>query len=117
MGPIAKALDEGRAVFIDEFGADLHPMLTRWIVGLFNTDANTNGAQLIVNTHDISLMDIKDLFRRDQIWFSNKDRKDGSCEIYSLSDFKGVLKDSDVRQEYLMGRYDALPWMIERHSI
>ena len=117
MGPIAKALDEGRTVFIDEFGADLHPMLTRWIVGLFNTDANENGAQLIVNTHDISLMDIRDLFRRDQIWFSNKDRRNGSCEIYSLSDFKGVLKDSDIRQEYLMGRYDALPWMIERHSI
>ncbi len=117
MGPIAKALDEGRVVFIDEFGSDLHPSLTRWIVNLFNTSSNDNGAQLLINTHDISLMDIKGLYRRDQIWFCNKDRKTGSSEIYSLADFKGVLKNSDIRQDYLLGRYDALPWIIERHAL
>ncbi len=88
--------------------------MTRWIVNLFNKDSNDNGAQLLINTHDISLMDIKELFRRDQIWFCNKDRKDGSSEIYSLADFKGVLKNSDIRQDYLMGRYDAIPWTLDR---
>lgn len=117
MGPIAKALEEGRAVLIDEFGSDLHPSLTRWIVGLFNTSENDSGAQLIVNTHDIGLMDIRNLYRRDQIWFTNKNRRDGSCELYSLADFKGVLKNSDIRQDYLMGRFDAIPWIVQRHAL
>ena len=117
MGPIAKALDEGRTVFIDEFGSDLHPSLTRWIVNLFNTSANNNGAQLLINTHDISLMDIRGLYRRDQIWFCNKDRKTGSSEIYCLADFKGVLKNSDIRRDYLLGRFDAIPFVIERRSL
>lgn len=112
MGPISYALKHGGTVVVDEFGSDLHPLLTRWIVGLFNTEANTNGAQLIVNTHDISLMDIRELFRRDQIWFTSKDRRNGVASLYSLSDVKGVKKKSDIRDDYLLGRFSAIPRVI-----
>lgn len=112
MGPISSALKNGGTVFIDDFGSDLHPLLTRWLVGLFNTEANTNGAQLIVNTHDISLMDIRELFRRDQIWFTCKDRRNGAAVLYSLAQIRGVRKNSDIRDDYLMGRFDAIPSVI-----
>lgn len=55
------------------------------------------------------LMDTEMLFRRDQIYFTNKDRDTGAAELYSLSDFKGVRKDLDVLKSYLSGRFDAIP--------
>ena len=84
-----------------------------FIVKQFADPNNPNGAQLIANTHDISLMDIDELLRRDQIWFVNKDRKTGTSELYCLSDFDGVRKDTDVMRRYLDGRYDAVP--VVRH--
>ena len=112
MGPVSDALKNGRTLIIDDFGTDLHPLLTRWIFGLFNAPENNNGAQLIVNTHDLGLMDIRDLFRRDQIWFTRKDRRNGSCSLYCLSDITGVKKGSDIRRDYLMGRFDAIPKVV-----
>ena len=109
MGPISDALKNGRTVAIDEFGSDLHPMLTRWIVNLFNGKENDTGAQLIVNTHDIGLMDIDGFLRRDEIWFTDKNRRDGSSSLFSLSDINGVKKGSNVRKDYLMGRFDGIP--------
>ena len=115
MGPILSALRDGQTIMIDEFGSHLHPMLTRWIVGLFSTKINDMGAQLVVNTHDLTLMD-PELLRRDQIWFTNKNRLDGSSELYSLSDFKNVRKNSDFQKAYLYGRFDAVPMIIGRRS-
>lgn len=112
MGPVGMALKNGGTVLIDGFGSELHPLLTRWLVGLFNSEANTNGAQLIVNTHDIALLDIRELFRRDQIWFVNKDRTSGASALYSLSQVKGVRKGSEIRGDYLMGRFDAVPSVV-----
>ena len=112
IGPVAVALTEGKVLVIDEFGSCLHPMLTRWIVDLFKGDYNVKGAQLIVNTHDIGLMDIQNLVRRDQIYFVNKNWETGESEIYSLSDFKGVRKDTRVLDAYLFGRFDAVPNII-----
>lgn len=112
MGPVCNSLKNGRTLIIDEFGANLHPLLTRWVIGLFNTQENDNGAQIIVNTHDLGLMDIQNLFRRDQIWFTNKNRKNGSCSLYCLSDITGVKKNSDIRRDYLVGRFDAIPKIV-----
>ena len=112
IGPVAEALTEGGVLVIDEFGSCLHPMLTRWIIKLFAADYNVKGAQLIVNTHDLGLMDIQTLVRRDQIYFVNKDWETGASELYSLSDFNGVRKDTRVLDAYLLGRFDAVPNMI-----
>jgi len=117
IGPVAKALRDGGTVLIDGFGSDLHPFLTRWVVSLFNSSENSSGAQLIVNTHDLSLMDIRDVFRRDQIWFTNKDRGSGASVLYPLSYFKGVRKNSDILHDYIAGRFDAIPYIISYDTL
>ena len=113
MGPLVDCLTNGRTLIIDEFGAHLHPLLTRWIVEQFSSDNNPNGAQLIAVTHDVGLIDTRGLVRRDQIYFTNKSREDGSSELYCLSDFKGTRKDDQILRAYLMGRYEAIPLLSE----
>lgn len=103
------ALENGKVLLVDDLGTYLHPMVTHWIVKQFSGENNPHGAQLIATTHDVGLMDIKELLRRDQIWFVDKDRSDGASELYSLSDFDGVRKDMDILRRYLDGRFDAIP--------
>lgn len=116
MGPVVDALSHGRALVIDEFGSYLHPIIVRWLVEQFSASGNPDGAQLIAVTHNTELID-KDLLRRDQIWFVDKDRRSGSSQLYSLSDFNGVRKDSDIRKSYLFGRFDAIPEILPRNVI
>lgn len=114
MGPIVDSLVNGRTLLIDEFGSHLHPLLTRWLVKQFSKKNNPNNAQLVVITHDVGLIDTRDLIRRDQIFFTDKNREDGSSTLYCLSDFKGTRKDDQVLKAYLMGRYDAIPLVSSR---
>lgn len=111
MGPIIDALLNGKTIFIDEFGSYLHSDISRWIISQFKLDSNPKGAQIIVNTHDQMLMDTDALFRRDQILFTQKNSSDGASELYSLSDFKGIRKDTNIQKSYSIGRYDALPFI------
>ncbi len=68
---------------IDEFGESLHPVLTRAVIRLFHSaETNPNGAQIVFSTHDTSLLSAK-IFRRDQIWFTEKTPQ-GSTLLYSL---------------------------------
>lgn len=110
-------MENGKVLIFDDLGAHLHPMVTRWIVRQFSRDNNPHGAQLIAGTHDIGLMDTDELLRRDQIWFVNKNREDGASELYSLSDFSGVRKDTDVLRRYLDGRFDTVPSIKHRRCI
>ena len=45
---------------------------------------NTKGAQLIFTTHDAMLLDLN-FFRRDQIWFAEKNDETCATELYSLA--------------------------------
>ena len=114
MGMLIPVIRNGGVLVIDELGGHLHSRLTRWVVQMFASYNNGSGAQLIANTHDLGLMDIDELLRRDQIWFVNKNRDNGSSELYCLSDFEGVRKDTDVLKAYLNGRYDAMPVVLHR---
>ena len=69
--------------------------------------AYENGAQLIFNTHDVSLLD-QDIFRRDQIYFVEKDNKTAMSDLYSLAEFS-PRKSEGIRKGYLQGRYGAIP--------
>ncbi len=109
-GPILEVLAHGGTLIIDEMDARFHPLLTRALVRLFQSpETNPKNAQLIFITHDTNLLDSKSL-RRDQIWFVEKDRFGGS-HLYSLSDFKGVRKDASFEEEYIQGRYGAIPFL------
>jgi AAA15 family ATPase/GTPase len=107
-GIILDALSDGTVLIIDELDKSLHPLLTRLLIKLFhNPKTNPNNAQLIFATHDISLLD-KELFRRDQIWFTEKET-DGATKLYSLSDIKGVRKEFSYEKLYLSGRFGGTP--------
>ena len=111
------ALKNGMVLFVDELDAKLHPLLTRYIINLFhNSDTNKGNGQLIYSTHDTVNLN-KETFRRDEIWFAEKD-KDGISEIYALSDYileddknagKKVRNDATYNKDYLTGRYGAIP--------
>jgi AAA15 family ATPase/GTPase len=107
--PIITVLDHGLILVADEIDAKLHPNLVCSLISLFNSSiSNKKNAQLIFNTHDTNLLD-SGLFRRDQIWFSQKDRY-GSSKIYSLAEFKStVRKTEDFESNYIKGKYGAIP--------
>ena len=108
-GPVLDILDKGMVLMIDELDSNLHPLLVRRQVELFqNPLINKKGAQLIFTTHDTSFLD-PDLFRPDQIWFVGKDR-DQASKLYPLSDFS-PRKNEALERGYLMGRYGALPFL------
>ena len=108
-GPLVKALKNGSVLIIDELDASMHPLLTQEIVKLFNdTKSNPNHAQLIFATQDTNLLDHR-LLRRDQIWFTEKDRQ-GASHLYSLVEFK-IDNDAPFERDYIQGRYGAIPYL------
>lgn len=96
------------SIFVDELNVKLHPLLLKFIVDLFYE--NESKAQLIYTTHDTTLMD-KKFFRRDQIWFVQKDEF-GYSELTALSDFK-VRSDASFEKDYLAGVYGGIPLIKE----
>lgn len=103
---------EGKTLFIDEIDRSLHPMLVEYIIKKFlNKDINKNKAQLICNTHDTNLLNL-DLFRRDEIWFTERDNKTGISDLYALADFS-PRKDENIEKAYLLGRFGAVPFIKE----
>jgi len=114
-GPIFDTLKLGKALIIDELDAKLHPLITIRIVELFNSpESNPNNAQLIFATHDTNLLG-EELFRRDQIWFTEKDEQE-QTDLYSLYDFNlpdgsKVRNDSNLEKNYIRGRYGAIPFI------
>ncbi len=108
--PIIDTLQNGKILVIDELEANLHPILTQYLIKLFNDEkSNKTNAQLIFTTHDTNLLKPY-LFRRDQIWFSEKN-KFSSTEIYSLVEFKGVRASEDFEKQYIQGKYGAIPYI------
>jgi AAA15 family ATPase/GTPase len=108
-GLLVNTLRSGRVMVADEFDARLHPTLTRALIELFNSPAaNPGHAQLVITTQDTNLLDNR-LFRRDQIWFTEKDRF-GTTDLYSLAEHKGVRNDASYEKDYIHGRYGAIPY-------
>ena len=112
LGWILAALDQGRVIVIDEIDAKLHFLVADYIIKLFNSiDTNPKNAQLICTAHNVMLMD-EDL-RRDQIYFTSKD-KYGESSLVSLSDYKNVRKTDLFSKRYLAGFYAKLPDMANK---
>lgn len=110
-GPILDVLKKGRVLIVDELNGAMHPLMVRFLVGMFhNPNLNQNDAQLVFTTHDTSLLDV-DVFRRDQIWFIEKDSMQAS-HLYPLTDFH-PRKGEALERGYLAGRYGALPFFGE----
>ena len=114
-GPIFDTLNLGKLLVIDELDAKLHPLITINIVNLFNNPStNPNNAQLLFATHDTNLLSAE-LFRRDQIWFTEKDGRE-QTDLYSLyavnlPNGAKVRNDGNYEKNYIRGRYGAIPFI------
>lgn len=111
VAPVLEVLKNGRLLIVDELDRSLHPLLVRRLVRMFHQpELNPLGAQLLFSTHDTSLLD-RTLFRRDQIWFTEKDQ-DQATRLYPLSDFSP--RETEAWEKgYLIGRYGAVPFFDE----
>src|SRR5699024_6645063 len=108
--PWLNALETGGILVIDELNRSLHPNLLKYLVSLFhNKTVNIKNAQLIFTTHETSILK-KDLFRRDQIWFCEKN-KDKATILYPLTDFSPRKNSENIEAYYLSGRYGAVPFI------
>ena len=106
---IIEGLEKGHVLVIDELDSGIHFVLTRAIVSMYNNELN-NKSQLIATTHDVNLLDCKKLFRKEQIWFIDKDEK--QVYVYSLANFtaeEGVRDTSDIIDKYTKGFFNAIP--------
>jgi len=103
--PLISKFSLGFTIIIDEFDRSLHPKLTREFFKLFY-DVNEMNSQLIVTTHESTLLDLN-LLRRDEIWFVEKGKCDSST-LFSLNKFNERY-DTKVEKAYLLGRYGAIP--------
>ena len=91
---------------IDELDRSLHTQLTYNVLDQFLTSSVKSRSQLIVTTHDTSLLDF-DLLRRDEIWFTERDRRNSSA-LFSLEEFK-LPENMNIQKGYLGGRFGAIP--------
>jgi len=103
------AMEKGKVIVVDELDNSLHSLAVQFLIRLIsNPKENKQNSQLIFTTHDTSLLD-SDLFRRDQVWFVEKD-KHCATQLYPLLDFS-PRTDEAVGRGYLQGRYGALPYI------
>ena len=106
---IIEGLEKGHVLVIDELDSGIHFVLTRAIVSMYNNELN-NKSQLIATTHDINLLDCKKLFRKEQVWFVDKDEE--QVYLYSLADFtaeEGIRDTTDMIDKYTKGFFNAIP--------
>lgn len=109
-GPWIDTLNKGYVLVIDELHDNLHPKMVKYLVNLFHSDkTNPNNAQLIFTTHETSILS-QDIFRRDQIWFCEKDKQQATS-LYPLTDFSPRKDRENIELGYLSGRYGALPFI------
>ena len=113
MPVIISALRKGAVLVMDELDASLHPVIVMNLIEIFHNDGvNTNGAQIIFNTHNPIYLD-HSLLRRDEIKFVERDKETRSSSLYALSDFRAngkasVRKTSDYMKNYFVSRYGAI---------
>lgn len=91
---------------IDEIERSLHPVLTYKLIQILNEELDAKNIQLIFTTHETHIMDLK-LFRRDEIWFMEKDNQ-GHSKLFSLDIFK-TRHEKIIKDGYINGLYGGIP--------
>ena len=106
---IFKSLDAGTVYILDELDVSVHTRVCELLLDLYNSpETNAKGAQLLTTTHNSHLLTVKDLLRRDQIWFTEKDRK-GATRLWPLSDFR-IPQGFNTNKSYLEGQLGGIPF-------
>ena len=106
LSPMLYQMFHGRGTwFVDEADCHIHPVLMSYLLKSF-LERSSDGAQIVVTLHDTNQM-THDIWRTDEIWFTEK-RVDGSSDLYSLYQFQ-PRHDKNLEKGYLQGLYGALP--------
>ena len=111
---IINVINYPMVIIIDEIDQSLHPALLRALVTKIMNDDETKG-QFIFTTHESSLLDL-DIFRQDEIWFVEKNRRTASSQCYSLMTYKPRY-DLDIQKGYLKGRFGAIPFLANLNDL
>ena len=107
-GAWLNVLEKGEVLLYDEIDTALHPLMVHSLVKQFHSaETNPENAQLLFTTHDVSMLEDRELLRRDQVWFAEKNDK-GESSVYSLTDFS-PRKQESIGKRYLRGSYGAIP--------
>lgn len=105
---IEKTLANGGVLVVDELEKGLHLLLVEYVLKRYHQKSkNPRAAQVIFTTHETALLETG-ILRRDQVYFADKNRQDGTSSLYSLSDFK-TRPESNIQRAYLLGKFGATP--------
>lgn len=112
MCPFIDIILKGKVLVCDEIETSLHESIVFKIFNYFKKSRSLGGqfAQMISTTHDTSILSLE-LFRRDQIWFTELKPEDRSTDLYSLTEIKNVRKDENISKGYIAGKYGAIPML------
>jgi hypothetical protein len=106
-GPLLEAVEHGKLLVVDEFDANLHPLIARFLIRFINDPHSAHaGAQLLLVSHNTTLMDL-DMLRRDEIWLTELDESHASTLSTVLR--SSPRKHEQIAKGYLRGRYGAIP--------
>lgn len=108
--PLIDIMVNGKILVCDELESSLHESLVFELVKLFVAEKTPQFTQLIFTTHETGLLNL-DLFRRDQIWFTELKTSDRATDLYSLSEIKNVRKEENFGRGYISGKYGAIPML------
>ena len=97
--------ESGGVFIVDELSDKLHPLITKFIIDIFQSEDNRS-SQLVFSTHDVFQL-TKEQFRRDEVVFVDKNEK-GESSCFSLAQLK-VREDSTFNKDYINGKYGAIP--------
>lgn len=110
---IIDAIENGRTLYLDEFGSSLHTSICQYIVDLFKKEGNKTGAKLIINTHDTGLIKngSSGVLDKEDIVIVEKDR----FEQTILTPLKQKMRrpDDNIGKKYIMGVYGGIPILEE----
>lgn len=108
--PFIDIIANGKVLVCDELESNLHESLLFGLVKQFVNTRGSKPAQLIFTTHETGLLNL-DLFRRDQIWFTENKPADRSTDLFSLTEIRNVRKDENFGKGYIAGKYGAIPML------
>lgn len=100
-------MSSDKTIIIDEIDRSIHANLLKIFVE--KVMSLPIKGQIIFSSHESCLLDCS-IFRNDEIWFVEKDRKNQSSRFYTLNDFK-PRNDLDIQKGYLKGRFGAIPFL------
>jgi len=101
--------DSNKTFIIDEIDKHLHPILMKKLLEIYLYNySGTKRSQLIFTTHNIFYME-QALLRRDEIWITERNSNNNISKLFSLSEFKDIRYDKDIKKSYLENRFGGIP--------